>query len=265
MSTSGRCSDRRAWWAAGPALAACLAASLAAGQAPCATRPPGHTAAAPPHDYRAVFGKRYASAERFLRDHAWVVAALDLPPDDTRIALSVVFPELIRFSALEDDIQVRGLKVLYVQYGRSYANFSVGRFQMKPSFAETLEADAARLFGRRERAALHLPAFERGDTPALRERRVRRLDDLEWQVWYLRLFMRVMGKRYAAAARSSPEDTLRFYATAYNTGYAAGEAAIRRRFGRRLFHVARFAPAETYEYADVALFHFRGGRPSPSP
>lgn len=246
-------------------LAACLAASPAAGQAPSASPPAGPAPAAAPRDYPAIFGERYASAERFLRDHAWIVAALDLPPAGARIALSVVFPELIRFSALEDDIQVRGLKVLYVQYGRSYANFSVGRFQMKPSFAETLEADAARLFGRRERAALHLPAFERGDTPALRERRVRRLDDLAWQVRYLRLFMLVMGKRYPAAARSRSEDTLRFYATAYNTGYAAGEAAIRRRFGRRLFHVARFAPAETYDYADVALSCFRSGRLPPAP
>jgi hypothetical protein len=251
LPTSGRCRARCATRAAGFTLAACLAASLAAGQGP----------AAGPPDYRAIFGERYADAERFLRDQAWMAAALDLPPGDARLALSVVFPELIRFSALEDQIQVRGLKVLYVQHGRSYADFSVGRFQMKPSFAEQLEADAARLFGRRERAATGVPAFERGDTATLRERRVRRLDDPRWQVRYLRLFMLVMGKRYAGVARSRTEDRLRFYATAYNTGYAAGETTIRRRLGRRLFHVARFRPAETYDYADVALSHFRGRLP----
>lgn len=252
MSTSGRCDARRAWRAAGFALAACLAASLAAGQPPAA-----------PLDYRSIFGARYDAAARFLRDNAWIGGALDLPPGDTRIALSVVFPELIRYSALEDDLQVRGLKVLYVQYGRSYADFSVGRFQMKPSFAEQIEADAARLFDARERKALGIDPFRRGDTSALREQRVRRLDDLEWQVRYLRLFILVMGKRYPAVARSGAEDRLRFYATAYNTGYAAGPAAIRRRLGRRLFHVGRFVPAETYDYADVALHHFRGATSDP--
>jgi hypothetical protein len=84
-------------------------------------------------DYAAIFGDKYAAAERFLGQNARIAEALHLPPDETRIALAVVFPEIIRFSALEDAIQVRGLKVLYVQYGRAYMNFSVGRFQMKPS------------------------------------------------------------------------------------------------------------------------------------
>ena len=131
---------------------------------------------------------------------------------------------------------------------------------MKPSFAEQVEADCARLFGRRERDALDIPAFRRGDTPALRDQRVRRLDDMEWQVRYLRLFMLVMGKRYPAVARGGAEDRVRFYATAYNTGYAAGVATIRRRVGRRHFHTARLLPAETYDYADVAVAFFRRHR-----
>lgn len=248
MSTSVRCRSGRATWAAGLALAAFLVPMTAgAGTAP----GPSGT------DYSAVFGGRYADAERFLRENAWMASALGLPPLDTRIALAVVFPELVRFSALEDAVQVRGLKVLYVQYGRAYSDFSVGRFQMKPSFAEQVESDYARLFGRREREAVGVAAFGHGDTAALREQRVRRLDDLEWQVRYLRLFMLVMQKRYPAVSRKGPDERLRFYATAYNTGYAAGEAAIRRRMGRRRFHVARFASSDTYDYADVALFAFR--------
>ncbi len=248
MSTSGPCRSGRATRAASLVLAALLAAmSARAG-----------TAAGPAAiDYAAVFGGRYADAERFLGANEWMGPALALPPLETRIALAVVFPELVRFSTLEDAIQVRGLKVLYVRYGRAYSDFSVGRFQMKPSFAEQLESDSARLFDRDEREAIGVPAFEAGDTPTLREQRVRRLDDLEWQVRYLRLFMLVMQKRYPAVSRENPDQRLRFYATAYNTGYAAGEAAIRRRIGRRRFHVARFASPDTYDYADVALFAFR--------
>lgn len=229
-------------------LAACLAAAAFAGVR-------AHTAESP--DYPAIFGERYADGERFLRQNEWIAGALRLPPADARIALAVVFPELVRYSALEDDIQVRALKVLYVQYGRAHANFSVGRFQMKPSFAEQVEADYRRLFSHRERGAIGIPAFERGDTPAARERRVRRLDDMDWQVRYLRLFMLVMGKRYPGVATGGVEARLRFHATAYNTGYAAGEAAIRRRIGRRRFHVARFLPADTYDYADVAVSFLR--------
>jgi hypothetical protein len=217
----------------------------------------GLAAMARAEDYAAIFGEKYAEAERFLRQNAWIVGAIRLPPDETRIALAVVFPEVIRFSALEDAIQVRGLKVLYVQYGRAYMNFSVGRFQMKPSFAELLESDYQRLFSDGEKAAVGIPAFERGDTPELREKRVLRLDDLIGQVRYLRLFMLVMGKRYGQVAFGGVEDRLRFYATAFNAGYASGEPALRRKMTIRLFHTALLFPKTTYNYADVALFYFR--------
>lgn len=212
---------------------------------------------AAPEDYTVIFGEKYADAERFLRQNDWIAGALRLPPDETRIALAVVFPELIRFSALEDAIQVRGLKVLYVQYGRAYMNFSVGRFQMKPSFAEHLESDYQRLFSAGEKAALGIPAFERGDTSELREKRVLRLDDLIWQVRYLRLFMLVMEKRYGQVAFADVEERLRFYATAFNAGYASGEPALRRMMNERRFHTALLFPRTTYNYADVALFFFR--------
>lgn len=208
-------------------------------------------------DYAAIFGKKYAEADRFLRQNDWIAAALCLPADERRIALAVVFPEVIRFSAVEDAIQVRGLKVLYIQYGRAYVDFSVGRFQMKPSFIEHLESDYQRLFSAEEKAAVGIPAFERGDTSKLRENRVLRLDDLIWQVRYLRLFMLVMEKRYGRVAFAGIEDRLRFYATAFNAGYASGEPALRRMMNERRFHTALLFPKTTYNYADVALFFFR--------
>ncbi|MCX6566634.1 MAG: hypothetical protein NTW38_09495 [Candidatus Aminicenantes bacterium] len=208
-------------------------------------------------DYAAIFGEKYAEAERFLTQNAWIADALRLTPEETRIALAVVFPEVIRFNALEDAIQVRGLKVLYIQYGRAYMNFSVGRFQMKPSFVERLEFDYQRLFSADEKAAVGIPAFERGDTSELRGKRVLRLDDLIWQVRYLRLFMLVMEKRYGQVVFAGVEDRLRFYATAFNAGYVSGETALRRMMNERRFHTALLFPRTTYNYADVALFFFR--------
>jgi hypothetical protein len=212
---------------------------------------------ATPENYAAIFGEKYAEAERYVRENPWISAALRLPEEDARIALAVVFPEILRFSVLEDAIQVRGLKVLYVQYGRAYMNFSVGRFQMKPSFVELLESDYNRLFAAQEKDSLGIPEFGRGDTPGLREKRVLRLDDMAWQVRYLRLFMLVMAKRYGKVVFAGVEDRLRFYATAYNGGYASGEPAIRRMMTERRFHTALLFPRTTYNYADVALFFFR--------
>jgi hypothetical protein len=222
----------------------------------------GHVAASG-EDFAEIFGAHYDEAERFLRANRWIGRGLQLPPEDRRIALAIVFPELIRFSALEDHIQVRALKVLYVQYGGAYADFSIGRFQMKPSFAEQLELDAGRLLSPSEHAGFDVQAAAREETAATREQRVLRLDDLAWQSRYLRVFMLVMGKRYGGVAFATSEERVRFYAAAYNAGYTSGETVLRRRARERRFHTALLIPATRYCYADIAAFFFTRSEAEP--
>jgi hypothetical protein len=207
-------------------------------------------------DYTVLFGAKYAEAEKFLRQNSWIAESLRLPPQETRIALAVVFPEIIRFKALEDKVQVRALKVLYVQYGRKYADFSVGHFQMKPTFAEQIERDYNRLFSTEEKTAAEIAPFETGDSSRLRKERVLRLDDLHWQARYLRLLMMVMDKLYGKLTFASDLEKLRFYATAYNSGYASGEKAVRKRMGIRRFHIQWLFAKTYYNYADVSVFYY---------
>jgi hypothetical protein len=207
-------------------------------------------------DYAAIFGAKYTEAEKFLRQNSWIADSLRLPPLEARIALAVVFPEIIRFKSLEDEIQVRALKVLYVQYGRKYADFSVGHFQMKPTFAEQIERDYHRLFSADEKAAAEIASFEAGDSSRLRKERVTRLDDPHGQARYLRLFMMVMNKLYGNLKFVDDLEKLRFFATAYNAGYASGEKAIRKMMGIRRFHVQPLFAKTRYNYADVSVFYF---------
>jgi hypothetical protein len=208
-------------------------------------------------DYASIFGAKYSDAEQFLRQNSWIADSLRLPLLETRIALAVVFPEIIRFWALEDEIQVRALKVLYVQYGQQYTNFSIGHFQMKPTFAEQLERDYNRLFSEDEKSAVGITAFDAGDTPELRKERVLRLDDLHWQVRYLRLFMMVMGKLYGKLAFADDLEKLRFYATAYNAGFAQGEKSVRTMMEAKQFHIQLLFARTHYNYGDVAAYYFR--------
>jgi hypothetical protein len=207
-------------------------------------------------DFAAIFGREYAEAEKFLEQNAWIGETLRLPAAATRIALAVVFPEVIRFRILEDRIQVRALKVLYVQLGRKYANFSVGHFQMKPAFAEQLERDYNRLFSAADKAAAGIAAFDQEDSPPMRDARVHRLDNLLGQVGYLKLFMLIMGKLYANLTFADNLAKLRFYAAAYNAGYSRGDAAIRKAMDMAWFHVQLIFPKARYNYADVAAFYF---------
>jgi hypothetical protein len=218
--------------------------------------PPDAIPLAAEEDYASIFGVKYTEAEKFLRQNSWIADSLRLPPVGTRIALAIVFPEIIRFKSLEDKIQVRAIKVLYVQYGRKYADFSVGHFQMKPTFAEQIERNYNRLFSADEKAAAEIASFDAGDSSRLRKERVTRLDDPHGQARYLRLFMMIMYKLYGNLKFVDDLEKLRFYATAYNAGYSQGEKAVRKMMETRSFHVQPLFAKTHYNYADVSVFYF---------
>lgn len=207
-------------------------------------------------DYAGLFGPKYAEAESLIAHDGWLEKGLGLPVGESRIARAVVFPEVIRYSVLADAIQVRALKVLYVQYGKGFLNFSVGIFQMKPAFAESLESDWASLFTTRERSEAGVPGFDRSDTREARRRRVARLDDPAWQAVYLGLFMRIMDRLYAGVSLAGAEERVRFYAAAYNSGYRAGERAIRKAMAGKDFHTALLFPRARLCYADVSAYYY---------
>ena len=100
-------------------------------------RPPDET------DYKKVFGDRYTWAVNWLEQNDAVIheyaCAFNIPEKELK---AIVFPELIRYNNLFNAIEIESLKYLYVSEGKDYADFSVGYFQMKPSFGEMVEKDA---------------------------------------------------------------------------------------------------------------------------
>jgi hypothetical protein len=227
------------------ALLLVAAGSIRAAQA-------ARVAAAGPPDYARIYGRDFAAALDFSDHHPAaddVFRAWEIPP---AFAWAIVFPELIRYSALADVIESANLKVLYVEFGRGYGDFSVGHFQMKPSFAETLEGDFRRLADARDRGRLAETPFDRADTVEARRARSRRLTDVAGQAVYLAMFVKVLDKIYAGETWDGLEAKLRFYATAYNAGYRLGAARLRKEMAVPRFHTGLFAGKAVYPYADVA-------------
>ena len=210
-----------------------------------------------PLDYAGIFGTHYRDACDFITRHRELTATMCSADVAPGFAWSIVFPELIRWSALADIIQTSNLQALYVQFGRRYSDFSVGRFQMKPSFAEKLEADYNRLLDGNEKEKLGLGSFDPADTAENRRVRVKRLTDLKGQVQYLLIFLQVMEKLYPQERGASMEEKLAFYATAYNVGYNKGAAAIKKQSTICRFHTGLIAAAPFYNYADIARQYYR--------
>ncbi len=160
---------------------------------------------------------------------------------------SIVAPEVIIYTRFKDQFETHLTAILYISRGAEYGDFSVGRFQMKPSFAESVELHIRRnpdLWRRYGYCVVRRP-----DERAEREERMRRLMSDEWQIRYLAVVTEIIRSRFPGIEFGSAEEELAFYATAYNGGFLNSENYIRSRTGLKLF--PRFSKKK-YNYASVS-------------
>ena len=207
-------------------------------------------------DYQAIFEKEWIEAEKYItgQKEIWkvVFSEFGLPAE---LAAAVVFPELIRYSALQDFMEITAVKALYLQGGIRGADFSIGRFQMKPSFAEALEHDWMQTELRHEYEIY----FDLADNIHARRTRIRRLDNPGWQCIYLALFLRLLYRRFPQLADEEGTEQVRFCATAYNASFRDSYETIRDK-GRLRFYHPDFMPAAGtvyYSYSDIAACYYK--------
>ena len=139
--------------------------------------------------------------------------------EDNRTALSVVFPEVIRFNSFSDFIETKTLEWVYVDYGAEKADFSVGLFQMKPSFVEKLEEvskSTPSLF-RPFADILSYPATL--SAPEIRRMRVTRLQSFETQISYAQVFLLICNDKFKSECFVNNTEKIKFFAAAYNFGF----------------------------------------------
>lgn len=207
-----------------------------------------------PENYQVVFGEDWKKAETFEKENRhWIEPILAKNHVPYKLAMAVVFPELVRYSALKDKMEVGLLKTLYVNLGNEYADFSIGIFQMKPSFAETIRDESSTYSGRRSGITFkNLSSYD--DIKDFRKSIVIDLEDPESQVIYLISFIQICEKKFNLS-RLDEEKLLKFLATAYNFGIDKKPLEIVRMSDKKFFSTKLIA-GEKYSYADVSLFWY---------
>ncbi len=191
-------------------------------------------------------------AARLAGEHeaVWteVFESLDVDP---RECVAVVFPELMRYSRVRDGIEHGVLLAPYIRKGVDGADFSVGMFQMKPSFAEQVEAAWMRS-GLRYEYELY---FALQDTEDVRRRRVERLGDERWQCVYLAVFVRLVLEREPSMLNMKPEERVALLATAYNYSFTASLDELESSRDMKTFHLdfIRTGKTSLYSYAELAV------------
>jgi hypothetical protein len=205
-------------------------------------------------DYKEIFGSNWDKALAFENENkSWMKPILDRNHIPYDIAVAVIFPELVRYSALRDKMEITLLKALYINLGETYANFSIGQFQIKPSFAELIRKEAPSALGRKSGIIFKQPDdFE--NISDYRKTIVTDLENPESEFLYVTAFYKICEKKFNIK-RMSERERLRFLATAYNYGINRTDEEIRNMMDKKYFNT-KLIKTQNYSYAEVALFWY---------
>lgn len=184
--------------------------------------------------------------ETFCRENRREIAS-GLPyltSEERLMAISLVAPEMSQFSEFCDFIELRSLYAVYVNTGKS--DFSVGLFQMKPSFVEELENQIRHDKKLKDRYSCLLP---KGSKREQRRSRLSNLSCLSGQLKYLEVFVEIARNRTKDLSFQGDADRLRYWATLYNSGFQRSEDEIRCLQQIKMF--PRFT--RQFNYSDVCV------------
>jgi len=213
----------------------------------------GSPSKAQSHDFSLVFGEDWVKAEAFVSENeSWIRHELNRYDIPYAEAVAVIFPELMRYSALRDRMETALLKTLYINLGDEYANFSVGPFQMKPSFAEKIRQNVSSLPGLRRKAQLKNKEGYK-NIRTFRSEIVKDLEDPRRELIYLIAFIRLCDLSFNIP---EGEERILFLATAYNYDFSKSSEEIIRAQDMKFFST-KLVTKELYSYSDISLFWYR--------
>ncbi|TNE55004.1 MAG: hypothetical protein EP338_05440 [Bacteroidetes bacterium] len=163
--------------------------------------------------------------------------------------IPVVYPECARFNAITNAFESSVLEHFYIEEGCRGADFSVGYFQMKPSFIEQLDQVIQEhpLFAKRKAFF----AYQASGTKNIRNERLNRLFSEDWQIEYLCCFVQLMKLRHQKEGIQTSE--LAFISSAYNYGFHKSTSKILAWEKIRAFPNGRKHQSNNFTYAELAL------------
>ncbi len=208
-------------------------------------------------DYAQIFGNNWHKAVDFIEGNRdWMKKICLKNGVDFNFVTAMVFPELVRYSALRDQAEITLLKALYVHYGKEYSDFSVGVFQVKPSCAENILKHLSRPLSR----DLEVRTQYIHDLPSAREKRkaiVAELEDPAGEFSMVVAMVKILEKKYNRVGWKNQDEKLRFFSTAYNSGFTLPEKNIREMMKSKHFHTRLGRSSVTYSYSDISSAWFR--------
>jgi hypothetical protein len=210
----------------------------------------------PVNDYQKIFGVDYIDAlNYFAKNKPVIEEKFNSYGTDKQLIVPVIFPERVRFSMIRDLIETIAVEDVYIEYGPDYVDFSIGDFQLKPTFASKIEKALLDSASMREKYSVLLK-FKETELKKIRKERVERLKSKEFQLIYIAAFYDIVIHRFDLSKKTQDEK-VEFIATAYNYGFLSNQTEIEEHISDRYFPFGSKYKGKQYAYSDVAVYFFR--------
>ncbi|MDI5950216.1 hypothetical protein QLS91_16570 [Flavobacterium sp. LB2P84] len=175
---------------------------------------------------------------------------LELNKNERAVIIAIAFPEVLRYNSFSDLIETSSNRILYINGGKIASDFSIGYFQMKPSFVEDLEKFVANSENLEKYNSI---VIQYKDEKKTRKERINRLENLQWQLRYLKVFWQVLDDKYKNIVFKNRDEKIRFYATAYNYGFLQSEKAIIKYQTIKVFPYGKNSKKKKLAFADFSI------------
>lgn len=174
---------------------------------------------------------------------------------DNNFISAIVFPELIRYSIYRDFFETKMLEFFYIKDGAKAANFSIGMFQMKPSFVEQLEKQVKK--DTLLKKYLSITSYKSRSLQEIRTERLERMKTPKWQITYANCFYNIVNIKFQLETFKTIEDKIAFYATAYNHGFNCSKEEIHKWMKIKSFPNGVNYSEPSYSYANISVYFYR--------
>ena len=208
-----------------------------------------------PIDYQKLFPEEYQSAINLLDKNKEIVKKkAAYYHHSVKFSSAIIFPELLRYSIFSDFFETKTLELLYIQSGSSKVDFSIGYFQMKPSFVEQLEQDIST---NKRLKQCYSKLLINKKLPIAKQRKIRlqRLKTIDWQLTYLHAFIAICENKFSIINFKNTTEKLNFFATAYNCGYRKKTTEIIQKSTQSHFPYGMKYKGTQYSYCDISTYY----------
>lgn len=209
-------------------------------------------AATEPKKYHAEI----KSADQFLSAHQQDINDITIRFHSPKSeVMAIVYPELLRYNLFRDFLETALLEELYVKGGVSIADFSIGPFQMKPSFVEDLEFHIEHIPALQNEFGF-IATYQSLNENHIRNERLKRLKSFEWQIYYAYCYYAIAQDCYAGLTFKNKSDQIAFFATAYNFGFNRAIDDINSWITVKAFPYGKKVPMDQLSYHSLSLHYF---------